>query len=530
MSSQRISIIAVLIISLGILGVILFGDRVTALRIAKPTLALSYEEIDAIPYVRFLLPASENRGLKTDLCSTVFDEDELMQYFIVPRSLDIRHTVCYAVDASDNYLNRYEIDFSEENSCNIGLRHLEPVYTELPVMAIDIDEDSPSFEDLIASDKTVECFGNMRVSVDSELAGKKHWIEEIYSKDTVQDTAGAMRLRGRGNTTWQYSPKKSFTLEMDEAVHMLGLGKHRSFNLISNSQDKTLLNNEVFLDMAKNAGLPYEPGHEQVTLYVNGQYQGVYLLTTKVKADKGCIPLKDGDFLVNWGDPSPEQRVDLVTSLWLDDEQTIKTYANIVWPKEETAEEVVFQQQILQRFLGAVENIEDNSYTDIVDIDSMIRYYWVQEISMNYDADYRSVYSYYKADRDKIFMGPIWDMDLTLGWNAAKGGNSFTEPVGWKVRGLSWYASLFEREEFRQAVSEMYWNGGIREAMLTALEQYEKRMEEMNNDGYLNFRRWRSDWPALWLKYGDSYNEEAEGRLDFFRQRVEWIDSEMSRQ
>ena len=528
MSIQKISLVALIIISLGMLAGSLYGEKIASANTEKSVLAVSVDEINAVPRVRFLLPEDENKGIKADLYSTVFDEDEQRQYIITPADFDASHTVCYAVDDDGNYLNRYVVDLS--HSCYIGFRELIPVFTNLPVISLIIDTDSPSFEELIASDKTVECHGTMKVSVSRELAKENHWIDETVSKHFKNKKNGAMKLRGRGNTSWQYSPKKSFTLEMDEAVYLLGLGKHRSFNLISNSQDKTLLNNEVFLDMAKNAGLPYEPDHEQVTLYVNGQYQGVYLLTTKVKADKRCIPLNKGDFLINWGDPSPEQRIDFDTTLSLDDEHTVKPYANIVWPKEETEKELTVQQQYLQRFISSIENVSDDSYTDIMDLDSMVKYYWIQEISMNYDADYRSTYSYYRAEADRVFMGPIWDMDLSLGWRAEKGGESFSDPTGWKVRELGWYGLLFEREEFRTAVSDIYWNGGVRDAMYKALEQYEIRMNEMADDGALNFRRWRSDWPALWIKYGDSYVEEAEGRLDFFRQRVQWIDNEMSGQ
>ncbi len=527
MRFPRIQIIITIIISIALLFAVVYIEKYAFAKNERPTMQMSQSDIDSVPGIRFFLPADENRGLKCDIYSTIFEDDEFYQYFIVPKDLDTSQMVCYAIDQYGCFLNRYVINLNGADTFDLGVRSVTMVCTSLPVLSIEIDDLSPSFSELLASDKSVECFGTMDLFVDKELAHSNHWIEEIYSKDKDKNTGGSIVLRGRGNSTWDSSSKKSFTLRLEEATYLLDLGKHKSFNLISNSQDKTLLANEVFLEMSDKAGIQFEPRTQQVTLYVNGVYQGVYMLTEKVKVRGGSIDLGKNDFLINFGEPDPEQPLYYDTDMWMDDEMTTKPYANIVWPEEETEEELDEKGKIIQRFISSIENVDDDSYTEHMDLDSMVRYYWIQEISMNYDADYRSAYAYYKANTGKIYMGPVWDMDQTLGWNASKCGASFDDPTGWKVREMSWYKPLFERKEFRDAVYDVYWNGGIRELMFDAITEFENKADRLSTDGYYNNRMWRSDWPDLAPRYGDYYEDEVKGRLGFFKQRAEWIDNAM---
>ncbi len=487
----------------------LYSDRIIYAMHEKPTLQLSIEDLDTLTGIRFFLPADENHGLNTDIYATLFDENELMQYLIVPKTVNMAHLVCYACDEYGNYLSRHVLDFSDTDTCALGIRTVILRQTALPTIMIDIAEDSPTFDALVASDKTVECHGEFSIS------------------DTHQQKQ-YVTLKGRGNASWDFSPKKSFTMVFKNRTYIAGLGKHKKWNLISNAQDKSLLNNEIFLQMASDMGIQYEPKCEQVTLYVNGEYQGVYLLTSKVSVDRERVNLQPGDFLINFGGTGAEQPIFYESQTWMDDGGDYPSpYVDLVWPKNDTKQGLGNKQRIIQQFISSIEDPGDNSYTAYMDLDSMVRYYWVQEISMNYDAAFRSTYAYYKANTGKITMGPVWDLDLSLGWRADKGGADYETPEGWKLRGISWYVPLFAREEFREAVIDAYWNGGVRESMLEALERFEQKSIEMNMDGTLDYLKWRADWPALGIRYGESYSEQTTGRLQFFKDRVTWIDSTM---
>ena len=477
----------------------------------RMTLGLTDDEINALPYVEFLFPAGENPSLASDIYTTIFEEDQSMHYLIVPHDFVIDKAVCYALDPAGQYLNRYVIDFSNDPEYMVGYRCIILAFTDLPLLTLDINDGSPSIAELDASEKTVECSGILNMSADDE------------------HMRGSVAVTGRGNVSWYSSPKKSYTVDFGRSTYLPGLGRNRKWNLISNSQDKTLLNNDVFYRMADRVGIEFEPSYSYVSVYIDHRYHGVYMLTSKISVDPDRVALGNGDFFMNFGDPDTSSAIYYSSDIWMDNEGTTRPYVNIKWPGNSSPEELAREYNILQPYITSLEDPEDDGYTDYIDIDNMVRYYWIQEISMNYDADYRSAYAYYRDSTKKIYMGPVWDMDIALGWNDTKFGADFTTPQGWKLRGMSWYACLFGHAGFEEAAAEAYYNGGIREAMFDALEYYKQQYAKMANDGRFNYRRWRSDWPNLAIRHGENYDDECMGRIDFFTQRVEWIDTEMSK-
>ncbi len=474
------------------------------------TIGLPDEVLDTMLNVSFLFPKDENPSLPCDIYSQIFEEDQCMHYFIVPVDFRADKVICYALAEDGTYLNRYIIDFSRDPVYTIGLRSLILTRTDLPVLTLDILDDSPTIDELNASDKTIECRGDLTLET-----GKNN-------------IAGKVTITGRGNVSWYASDKKSYTLAFDHSVSVPGMGKNRKWNLISNSLDKSLLNNVVFYKMATDIGILYEPSYTQVSVFINGKYNGVYLLTSKISVAPDRVALSNGDIFMNLGDPDLSNAIFLKSRIWMDDEGTMRPYVNIKWPKNSSGAEKDRQERIIQRAFSSLEDPNSLDYTEYFDIDSLVKYYWVQEICVNYDADFRSTYAYYKQATDKIYFGPVWDLDIALGCNAEKFNPDFTSPTGWKLRNMSWYACLFEHEGFEEALADAYFNGGIREAMFNSLNDYISGYEELAFDGRLNYRRWRSEWPDLAMHHGENYDDECLSRIDFLTQRINWIDDEMN--
>ncbi len=130
-------------------------------------------------------------------------------------------------------------------------------------------------------------------------------------------------------------------------------------------------------------------------------------------------------------------------------------------------------------------------------------------------------------------MGPVWDMDLTLGCTTiiedSDGELLYDTPEGWKIRDGGLYRELFAKEEFRQAVSDEYYNGGVRQALMDGVAVFEQEMEETGSDGYLNYSLFgHSDHMNL-IEHGDTYDEYCRNMIAFYKARIEWIDGQMSR-
>ena len=147
---------------------------------------------------------------------------------------------------------------------------------------------------------------------------------------------------------------------------------------------------------------------------------------------------------------------------------------------------------------------------------------------MNFDAWSRSVYGYYKANTGKIYMGPIWDMDMTLGRNPVeKEGISFMDPEGWKVRTAGWYVPLFEHPKFQKEVVEVYYQGGVREALFNLVEEFETEKYQLANDGQLNFAYWSDENISIVLRESGLYEQHTDNVISFYQKRIEWIDNQM---
>jgi len=96
----------------------------------------------------------------------------------------------------------------------------------------------------------------------------------------------------------------------------------------------------------------------------------------------------------------------------------------------------------------------DRGYAAYLDVDSVIDWYLVNEITKNQDAgNFSSIY-FHKGAGDKLKMGPLWDFDL------AAGNVNYSDaqwPEGWWVRrGSPWLTRLFQDPAFTARVTERF--------------------------------------------------------------------------
>ncbi|MBO7253861.1 MAG: CotH kinase family protein [Clostridia bacterium] len=92
-------------------------------------------------------------------------------------------------------------------------------------------------------------------------------------------------IQGRGNSSWNHA-KKPYKIKFDEAVNMLGIGQKakRDWVILGNHGDQSLLRNYYAFNLAYKAGIGYKS--TLIEVYLNGKYNGVYLLTGKVEESR----------------------------------------------------------------------------------------------------------------------------------------------------------------------------------------------------------------------------------------------------
>lgn len=115
---------------------------------------------------------------------------------------------------------------------------------------------------------------------------------------------------------------------------------------------------------------------------------------------------------------------------------SILTQANLKKEIETTGNPVITNPAPAAEYKG-------KQWSDILDADSAVKYYWTQEFFKNMDSSTSSTYFYKDSDSidGKLYAGPMWDMDNSLFYNsgdAENGGKrwgwSYTSTDGWYTK------------------------------------------------------------------------------------------------
>ena len=178
---------------------------------------------------------------------------------------------------------------------------------------------------------------------DDPVQHGRSWLEDcpLHENFTTAslamvDAAGGVnhvetitKLRGRGNGSWYDSVKKGYQIKLETRVDLLDTGdrdeRSRTWLLLAEARDKTLLHNRVSLDLALELGLEQTSRSEFVDLYYDGEYCGVYLLCEKVQVGEGRVDVRDyDDLLETWNAQIGQYDLDA-----LPDDYSFNQYGNL---------------------------------------------------------------------------------------------------------------------------------------------------------------------------------------------------------
>lgn len=404
--------------------------------------------------------------------------------------------------------------------------------------------------DELEADKERESAGRLKVF---SSGGRINWQGEIEA------------MHGHGNSTW-YENKKSWLIKLSGKASLLGMAPSKKWLLISNVKDPSMMRNKLFLDMSKECGLPGALSCEWADLYVNGEYQGLYLLSEKVDVAPGRLEigyLEDenkelngdvagymnhtmavGDTTLLQGWFLPENPDNIEGGYLLEMEYPVRYAAepskfltrggqNVVVksPAYASVEQIFYIYSFVQDFESALLAADGYlpsgealaagrtgiSYTEMMDMDSFAGRYVLDEISKNIDANSSSVFFYKPRYADRLYAGPVWDYDLALGNSGGWGETgSLHDPKGFYVNSAGWSRMLYEKPEFYAAVEESYqkrYAPWVETFLEKGYEEYKEKIEaaaKMDNC-YRGIETWE---------------EGAQEMCGFLEDRKRWLDSQ----
>ena len=249
-----------------------------------------------------------------------------------------------------------------------------------------------------------------------EKADYRDCTVKIESDTAAWNYEGRGRIRGRGNSTWKWYPKKPYRIKLDAKAAILGLDAEKDWVLLANYRDPTHLMNTFVFEMGQGLGMPSTNHSRYVELTLNGEYQGLYQLTEQVEVGKGRVHIdgKRGWLLSLDVDDGPAEAPEAGDNFWSE------VYGMPVCVKSPEAEDYATPETLnddarsaLAALETAIQRHDYDALARLCDIAVMIDYLLIQEFIYNVEvAAPRSIFLYKdRGDEAKWTFGPLWDFD-----------------------------------------------------------------------------------------------------------------------
>lgn len=285
-------------------------------------------------------------------------------------------------------------------------------YDSLIVMGCDTVLASLPLDSVIALDAT-PTLPVIYIDTDSaveEIASKTEYLTATISMDggaLTPDLAPAMvNIRGRGNSTWKY-PKKPYRLKFPKKVSLGGLPKAKSYALIANYIDESMMRNAIAFKVAQLLEIPFTPHCVPVEVVLNGRYRGLYMLTEKIGMTGASVDIPDSTGVLMELDTHFDEAYQF---------QSAKYSLPVMLKDPDPADLGVDSAEFVDKWAADFNAMEllvsKGLWSQKIDARSFADYMLTFLICGNREVSHpKSVYMY-KEHPDSLYrMGPVWDFD-----------------------------------------------------------------------------------------------------------------------
>jgi hypothetical protein len=411
---------------------------------------------------------------------------------------------------------------------SIGAATGETISSVLPVLWIDVNGQSIPEEDKIT--------GSLRVIEDHDGT-----LTNIAARPSSLEAPIGIEYRGQWSLQF---PKKSYSIELrdeageDLAFPLLGMPAESDWVLRAGYYDHTLMRDALGFWLFREVWGRYASRYRFVEVYVDGDYEGVYLACEKVKRDPNRVDLPRVAPDAGSGDLTGGYLVHIESN---SGGEGFETSSGRVWEyaypsaEEVTPEQEAYLRDHFDRFEQAMnaDHFADptNGFTRWLDLEAAVDFALFQELARNTDGYTKS--SYYQKLPDsaggRLLPAPIWDNDLSFG-NFANGTD---DPAGWLYEfdwndPVPWWERIWGDAGFQNA-ARCRWQelrvGPLTSAAINAkLDEFAAVLVEAQpreND------RWeligREESRSAYV--GETWTEDIDFLKRWVTQRIDWLDA-----
>ena len=261
-----------------------------------------------------------------------------------------------------------------------------------------------------------------RIDIDIEggqmVSSKDYYLDakfRITGNGVYDNFEDSVQIKGRGNSSWSSNPysKNPYRLKFAEKVKPFGLTKGKSWVLLANSQEGSLMANAIAMKIGQMAGAKYTNHIIPVELYINGSYRGSYMFTEKVGMANNSVDIDEEDGYVveldiysssdeliyrtgNYNLPVKVAEPDLAE---MEDTELAKARRAAILEDSRVMQDAVYMGEGLE---------------DVMDVDATARFVLTNDLVLNQEINHPKSTFYHKNESDpegKIAFGPLWDFD-----------------------------------------------------------------------------------------------------------------------
>ena len=302
-----------------------------------------------------------------------------------------------------------------------------------------------------------------------------------------------------------------------------------------------MMRNKAVYDLANAMG-EWAPDGRWVDVWIDGSYQGCYLLCEKVQVGTNRVELEQEDGILAEADNIYYNGEEY----WFTGNQS-GTHFTL---KDSAADDLDEQDSAALKawsgFETALDEFEDvlyasdkdwNIISSKIDVQSFADYYLISEWVENWDTFKSSTFCYRDGADEVLHMGPVWDYDSALNNEDESYGVSdphadYAMNIQDQQRGeisLTWFTELMKCQQFREVVQERYQH-----TMRPLLENWSETCNDyrstLENSAKMEFVRWdlkdqpgtaRADESGTWQQDVDKLQDWIAQRTAYMTKRFD---------
>lgn len=351
------------------------------------------------------------------------------------------------VKKNETILNTLDI---VESFADTPSYHEESIFSShLPLVLIETDGQTITKEEIIWSKITV---------IDNQNG--KNYLDDEYDFQT----ASTLKYKGSSSLTFD---KKQYRLEFFEEsegakknpISVMDMSKERDWVLNGPFLDRTLIRNSLLYGVSQDI-MDWAPDTRYCEVFLDGVYQGIYLMVESVKVSDSRIDLKDFSLIDGETSYMLQRERSGVENNVINNFGTYagKTYheLSVKYPSKQKIMES--QKEWIRKDISEFERVlysnqfDDKKigYSKYINVDSFVDYYIINEFAMIKDAGYFSTFVY--KDLDGKLKKTVWDFNNAFDNYAG----SVITPYEFCVNSNNWYKRLFQDRNFTEKVVRRY--------------------------------------------------------------------------